>query len=291
MIIKKSRGEYIFSILNYFFLICAGLVTFIPFLNVLAKSLSSEAAVISGKVSIFPVDLQIGTYKYVMANLQFLNSMKVSVFVTVTGTILCMIMTVIAAYPLSKPHLKGRKVILLLFVFTMLFNGGIVPNYLLIKNLGLMNQLGALILPNLISVFNMLIIKNYFEEIPESVEEAGRIDGASNIRILFSIIIPMSTPVLATIALFYAVSFWNSFFDAMIYISVPGKKPLQQYLMEMFSSSQKPLTDVNVDTAMNRSSSSVKAATVMASTIPILFVYPFLQKYFVKGIVIGSVKG
>ena len=291
MVIRKRQGGYIFSIFNYIFLVCAGLITFIPFLNVFAKSLSSEAAVISGEVSIFPVEPQIGTYKYVMVNFQFLNSMKVSVFITVAGTIFCMMMTVIATYPLSKPHLKGRKVILMLFVFTMLFNGGIVPNFLLIKKLGLMNQLGALILPNLINVFNMLIIKNYFEEIPESVEEASKIDGASNIRILFSIIIPMSTPVLATIALFYAVNFWNSFFDSMIYINVPNKKPLQQYLVEMISRSQKPLTDVNVDAAMNRSPDSVKAATIMASTIPILFVYPFLQKYFVKGIIIGSVKG
>ena len=154
-----------------------------------------------------------------------------------------------------------------------------------------MNKLGALILPNLISVYNMLIVKNYFEGIPESIEEAVRIDGASNIRMLFSIIVPMSTPVLATIALFYAVFFWNSFFDAMIYISSPGKKPLQQYLVEMISSAKKPLTEVNVDAAMNRSPDSVKAATIMASTIPILFVYPFLQNYFVKGIIIGSVKG
>ncbi|MGO4500169.1 carbohydrate ABC transporter permease [Paenibacillus sp. 2RAB27] len=292
--IKASTGERIFYISNYLFFILLGMATLFPFLNVLAKSFSSEAAVISGLVTIFPVDFQIGTYELVLGNSQFMNSFRITIFITVTYTALSLIMTTMAAYPLSKPGLKGRKAILLLYVFTMLFHGGLIPNYLLMQNLGLINSLWSLILPGMIQVFYMLLIKNYFEGLPDSLEESAKLDGASNMRILWSIVLPLSMPVLATVALFYAVLIWNSYFNAMVYISRPDLKPMQLYLKELIAATndvlgQSGMIDISKD--LNRSPEAVQAASIITATVPILCVYPFLQKYFVKGVLVGSVKG
>ena len=292
MHVRKSTGEIIFIVLNYILLTLIGLLTVFPFLNILAKSLSSEAAVVSGMVTVYPVDLQFGTYKYVIFESMFASSLKVSIFVTVTGTFLSMLLTAVTAYPLSKQELKGRKLLLIIFVFVMLFNGGMIPNYLLIKNLNLMNKVWSLVLPNLIIIFNMLVIKSYFETIPDSLHEAATIDGASNVKILFLIILPISLPVLATVSLFYAVSYWNNYFAAMLYISKPDLKPLQLYLYELISQSQsieERVTDMTDLT--NLTTEAVRTATIIVSTVPILVVYPFLQRYFVKGMIIGSVKG
>ena len=291
---RMSLADQLFVFFNYTFFILTGAVTIFPFLNLIAKSLSSEAAVISGMVHIIPVDLQFGTYEYVIGDSMFRNAFKNSVIVTAAGTALSLIMTSMAAYPLSKLRLRGRKFFVLVYIFTMLFSGGLIPTYLLIRSLGLINTLPVLFLPSMISVFNMLVIKNYFEGIPDALEESAKMDGASNIRILFQIYLPLSLPVLATIALFYAVGFWNDFFAAMIYINSPELKPLQLYLKELLASAndvfmQLEMTDVN--RAMNASPQAIQAASIMLATVPILLVYPFLQKYFVKGVLLGSVKG
>ena len=291
--IKMSLGEKIFIVFNYLLFTLIGIITLFPFLNIIAKSFSSEAAVISGKVSIIPVEFQLGTYKYVLANKQFINSFKVSVFVTVVGTFLSLVMTVIAAYPLSKPRLRGRKVFTLIYIFTMLFSGGLVPTYILMSNLRLVNKLPILILPSLISVYNMLIIKSYFESIPDSLEESAKLDGASNTTILFKIILPLSLPVFATIALFYAVGYWNNYFTAMVYITNPSLKPMQLYLKEMLYAASDvflQLNNKNIDATMNSTPEAIQAASIITATVPIVIVYPFLQKYFVKGVLIGSVK-
>jgi len=289
--IKDSTGERIFNVINHMLLILLAIITLFPFLHVLAQSLSSETAVISGRVGILPIDVQFGTYQFVLGSSQFISSFKVSVFITIVGTVLAMFVTTFAAYPLSKPNLPGRKVLLILFIFAMLFHGGIIPNYLLMRQLNLLDKVWVLILPSLINVFNLLIIKNFLESTPESLEEAARIDGASTFGILFKIIVPICTPVLATVGLFYAVAYWNDFFRAMIYISRPDLKPLQLYLYEIVTQTQRPMLDVPVDSAMNLTPAAVRSATIMAATLPILLVYPFLQKFFVKGIIIGSVKG
>lgn len=291
--IKMSLGEKIFTVFNYLLFTLIGIITLFPFLNIIAKSFSSEAAVISGKVSIIPVEFQLGTYKYVLANKQFINSFKISVFVTVVGTLLSLVMTVVAAYPLSKPRLRGRKVFTLIYIFTMLFSGGLVPTYILMSNLRLVNKLPILILPSLISVYNMLIIKSYFESIPDSLEESAKLDGASNTTILFKIILPLSLPVFATIALFYAVGYWNNYFTAMIYITNPSLKPMQLYLKEMLYAASDvflQLNNKNIDATMNSTPEAIQAASIITATVPIIIVYPFLQKYFVKGVLIGSVK-
>jgi putative aldouronate transport system permease protein len=269
-----------------------GLATLLPLANVLSKALSEETAVVSGKVGVFPVGFQLETMRYVISSGQFIHSIGISTLVVVIGTFLAIALTAITAYPLSKRHLPGISFIMLLFVFTMLFNGGIIPNYLLMKELHLINSLWSLILPALISVFNMLVIKSYFESLPEALEESAKMDGARNITILFRIVLPLSGPVLATIALFYAVYFWNDYFHPMLYINDPGLKPLQLYLRDIvMDADSSSAMNKSVDDMMNISSEGVRSATVIASIIPMLLVYPYLQKHFVKGVLIGSVKG
>lgn len=289
---SRSVSDTLLDWFVYTFLIGSAIICLLPFLNVLSKSLSSNWAIISGKVSLIPVGLTLENMYFVITDSYFLNALGISVFVTVTGTLGAVFFTAIAAYPLSKKHLPGIKIILLAYVFTMLFSGGLIPNYLLIKNLGMMNNLSALILPGLINVFNMLLMKNYYENLPESLEEAAKLEGASNLKIVLKIIIPLSAPVFATISLFYAVSFWSDWFHPMIYISDPGLKPLQLYLRDIVleASDQNMLTG-NIDALLNISSEGIRNATIIVSTIPILLVYPMLQRYFIKGILIGSVKG
>lgn len=293
--IQSSLGEKLFAFINYTFFILLGIATVFPFLNLIAKSLSSEAAVISGKVSIIPIDFQTGTYKFVLANKQFVNSFLITIIVTVFGTLAGIIMTVITAYPISKTRLRGRKIYILIIIFTMLFSGGLIPTYLVMQKIKLVNNILVLILPAMINVFNILIMKNYFESLPESIEESAKIDGASDFIILCKIMLPLSLPVLATITLFFAVAHWNSYFSAMVYITNPSLKPLQLYLKELVSSTMDVLKQAgynpDVESAFNVTPEAVQAASIIVATLPIICVYPFLQKYFVKGVLIGSVKG
>ncbi|MGI6636124.1 MAG: carbohydrate ABC transporter permease [Christensenellales bacterium] len=292
---RKTLGEVIFINFCTFCMIIFAIITLLPCMNVLAKSVSSEGAVMTGSVKFLPVGFQLGTYRYVLDTVEFVNGLKVSVIVTIVGTICAMFLTTTVAYPLSKPTMVGRKFFMLLFVFVMLFSGGMIPNYMLYRSLGLTNTILALILPGMCSVFNILLVKTFYEQLPESVEESARIDGASNFRTLFSVVIPMSMPVIATVSLYYSVSYWNSYFAGILYITRPALKPLQQYLYELVQASQVS-PDANTITTdmtqyMNTSPESVRAATIFLATAPILMVYPFLQRYFVKGINIGSVKG
>lgn len=289
--IPSSLGEKVFTVLNHLFFILLGLSTIFPFINLIAKSLSSEAAVVSGMVNLIPIDFQIGTYTYVASNSLFLSAFMISVTVTVVGSLISLSMTTLAAYPLSKPRLRGRKFFILLFLFTMLFSGGLIPTYLLMHKLHLIDKLPVLFLPFMINVYNMLIVKNYFESLPDSLEESAKMDGASNMTILFRIVLPLSMPVLATIALFYAVTYWNDYFTSLIYINSADLKPLQLYLKELFVSSTDTFMRTNVDASLNVSPQSIQAASIILATLPIICVYPFLQKYFVKGVLVGSVKG
>ena len=291
---RTSLPDKLFVFFNYTFFILIGIATIFPFLNIIAKSLSSEAAVISGMVTIFPVDFQIGTYEYVISDKMFQTAFRNSVLITIMGTFLGLLMTTLVAYPLSKPRLRFRKFFILMFLFTWLFSGGLIPTYLLMRELGLINTMAILFVPSAVNVYNMLIIKSYFEGIPDEIEESAKMDGAGNIRVLFQIFLPVSLPVLATIALFFAVGFWNDFFAAMIYINSPALKPLQLYLKELLASANDvflQLDMIDVNRAMNASPESIQAASIMVATVPILLVYPFLQKYFVKGVMLGSVKG
>ncbi|MBB6734798.1 carbohydrate ABC transporter permease [Cohnella zeiphila] len=291
---SRSRpfSEVVYVSIVYAVLTGAGILCLFPFLNVLAKSLSANWAIVSGKVGLWPIDLNLKNIGFVIGDDMFQRGFLISVSLTVVGTLASVVMTAVSAYPLSKKHLPGIKFVLLLYIFTMLFNGGLVPNYLLIKNLGLMNNLLSLVLPALISVFNLLLMKNYYESLPESLEESAKLDGASNLRIVLRLIIPLSAPVFATISLFYAVSFWSDWFHPMLYLNDPALKPLQLYMRDVvLQASDENLLNQDNDLLLNASPEGIRNATIIVSTIPILLVYPFLQKYFIKGILIGSVKG
>ena len=276
--IPPSRGERVFEGINLFILIILGALMLFPFLNLLAKSFSSTTAITTGQVLFLPVDFQLGTYKYVMNESQFWDSLKVSLIITIGGTAGSMLVSCLTAYPLSKTWLYGRKPLILFFVFTMLFSGGMVPAYLLMRTLNLINTIWVLFIPFLLSVYNMILLKNFFEEIPQEVEESAQLDGASNVRILVSIVLPMSLPAMATIGLFYAVGYWDNYMNGLLYITTPSLRPLQTYLYQVVTEA------INVDEALSMDAQE-------NACIPIMCVYPFLQKYFVKGMRVGSVKG
>lgn len=296
--IRQSRGERIFEIVVLSILILLSFAMLFPFINLLAKSLSGEYPVLRGEVFLWPKEFQIGTYQYVMRQNLFFSSLRNTLIITLAGTFGAMLVSCMTAYPLAKTYLVGRKWIILYFVFTMLFSGGMVPGYLLMRTLGLINTLYVLFVPSLLSVYNMILLKNFFEEIPASVEESAQLDGAKNMTILFRIVLPMSLPAIATIGLFYAVAFWNNYMTGIMYITRPNLKPLQQYLYEVITEVQnaemaESMGTLDADTSVRASlnTESIRAATIMLSTLPIMCVYPFLQKYFVSGLRVGSVKG
>lgn len=291
---QSKINDKIFNIFNGLIMIVLVLTTLLPFMHVISKAISGESEIIAGKVLFLPRGIQFGALTYIIKDKMFQNSFKISAIITVIGAFVGLLATTITAYPLSKQYLKWRKTFLLYFVFTMLFSGGLVPSFLLIKNLNGIDHLWSLIIPGALNVFYMLLMKNFFEAVPDSMEESARIDGANSPVILFKIYLPISTPALATIGLFYAVEIWNAYFNALIYINKADKFPLQLYLRSVIH--EAALSDTNrsqktIDELMNVSPESIRAATVVASTVPIILVYPFIQKYFVKGITIGSVKG
>ncbi|GGD82932.1 carbohydrate ABC transporter permease [Paenibacillus nasutitermitis] len=285
----KTRGEAIFEIVNYFLLSIVIVACLLPLLNIAAKSFSSEAYVLAGEIFIWPKGFSVQAYEIVLGSRRFWTSFGNTVFITVVGTALNTTLTIFAGYALSRKRLRGQSVIMFLFIFSMLFSGGIIPTYLIMKEVGLLNSLWALIIPGLVAPFNMIIMRLYFYNIPDSMEESAKIDGASHFRILFAIMIPLAMPSIATISLFYAVEYWNNYFDALIYLNKHSLFPLQVYLREIILNASS--ADVNnIDLMLNTAQESVRGATVVAATLPILVVYPFLQKHFVKGAMLGAVK-
>ncbi|HOQ62989.1 MAG TPA: carbohydrate ABC transporter permease [Clostridia bacterium] len=288
-----SPGERALGAVNVFLLTIIGLMMVLPFLNTVAKSFSSNNAITTGKVIFTPVDFQLGTYKYVTGQSQFWDSLRVSVLITLLGTAGAMTISCLTAYPLSKTWLYGRKPVILFFVFTMLFSGGMVPNYLLMRSLGLINTLWVLFVPGMLSVYNVILLKNFFEDIPEAIEESAQLDGAGNIRTLISIVLPMSLPALATIGLFYAVGYWDNYMTGLLYITKPDMRPLQTYLYVIVTEAVNVDETLSMDALENiaLNTEAIRAATIVLACVPIMCVYPFLQKYFVKGMRVGSVKG
>ena len=290
---KKSKGDRALVLACYLILILVAVVIILPILNLIAVSVSDEAPVISGKVKFWPIGFQLEAYRYVIGSKQFFSSLSVSLFVTLVGSTLAVICSVLVAYPLSKQNIPGRKALLLIFLFTMMFNGGIIPSYLLIMQLNMINSVWSLILPQLVNVYNLLIVKNYMEALPESLMEAAKIDGASQMRILRSVVLPMAKPVLATVFMFFVVTYWNSYFDAKMYITERDLMPIQQYLQTVIFEAQSPAGDYALSSteSMNTASKSIINATVVCAMIPMMILYPALQKFFAKGATVGAVKG
>ncbi|GGD94988.1 carbohydrate ABC transporter permease [Paenibacillus nasutitermitis] len=286
----RTRSEKLFQYVNAALLTLLSLSVILPFFHIMAKSLSSEAFVLSKEIVFWPKGFNFSSYEYVLQNKQFYHSLTNSIFLAVAGTLISMIITVLAAYPLSRKHLPLSRMFMLLIIITMFFSGGIIPTYLIVKETGLLNSIWSLILPVALSPFNLILIRNFFQAVPDSLEESARIDGASNIRVLISIYLPLSVPSIATISMFYAVGYWNSFFQAMMYITERRWMPLQMYLLQLVTDDR--TADLNIgDVFQDITPETIRAAAILCAVVPILCVYPFIQKYFVQGIMLGAEKG
>ncbi len=286
---KKNIYDYIII----FILVLISLVMLYPFWHEMMYSFSDPVDAATGGMFLLPRGFNLKSYWSVLRNKSVWTGFRVSVIVTLTGTVAGVMLSAMLAYPLSKKRMPGRNVLISLIFFTMLFGGGMIPNYLLAKKLKLIDSYGALILPGLLSAWNIFIMKNAFAGIPASLEESARIDGANDLTIFFHIVLPLSKAVLATIALFTAVGYWNDYFSTILYIVSKDRWSLQAVLREILSNAQSAMSASGISVRAEEaiSSETVKAATVMVATVPILLVYPFVQKYFIKGVMIGSVKG
>ncbi|MFX3636706.1 MAG: carbohydrate ABC transporter permease [Candidatus Pristimantibacillus sp.] len=287
----KSKSTRIGDWIIVLFCILCVLVCLLPLLNILARSLSSADALVRNEVLLLPVGLNFDAYSIVLGDSKYTWSLLWTVILTVVSTLWCMFMTIMCAYPLTYDNLKGKKIIIAIIVFTMYFSAGTIPTYLLLKELHLLNNPLVLILPGSISVFNVIIMRSFFFGIPESLRESAELDGAGPLRVLINIYLPLSTPVLATLALFYAVGRWNGFSDALMFMSDRNYFPIQLLLYNILNS----ISSVEVATQEGFSSpglsETIKSATVMFATVPILLIYPWLQRYFISGVTIGAVKG
>ncbi len=286
----KKKKVTIGMVINYTLMTLLAFICLYPFLNVLAYSVSGYNAVLSGSVTFYPIDFTLEAYKEILGRTTIWTSMKTTIEITLLGTALSLVLTAFAAYGLSLQDLPGRKLFTGLILFTMYFGGGMIPTFLIVKGVGLYDTLGALFIPQSVSVFNFIVMRTFFRELPESLQDAARIDGASYMQVLIKIVLPLSLPIIATMGLFYAVGYWNSYFEALIYIQDVNKYTLQLRLRSLLFGSE--LTS-NADDAGGVAvlTQSLKMAIVAVSTIPILIVYPWLQKYFVKGVMLGSIKG
>lgn len=287
----KSRkiGGKVFDVFNYVLLALVAFVTLYPFLYVIFASLSDPVQLMGNSAPLWkPLGFSLAAYKKVFSNSSIYIGYANTIFYVVVGTTVNIIMTCIAAYVLSRKQFMLRRFFTLMFIFTMYFNGGLIPNYLLIKGLHLIDNRLALILPGAISTFNLMIMITGFEGIPKSLEESARIDGAGDWTILFRIIMPLAKPTIMVILLYYAVGHWNAWFNAMIYIRDASKRPLQLFLRDILTRNQ--MGAMTGQTDIEDVGQTIKYATILVSTAPILCIYPFIQKYFVQGVMIGAVK-
>lgn len=291
MIEDRSLGSRLFHGANIAALLAIAAVMALPFIHVVGSSFASGAEIAARKFLLVPTHFTFDAYRYIFSTDTILSSMLISVVVTVGGTLWSMLISVMTAYGLSRKDLAGRRQIMFLFVFTMLFNGGMIPTFLVVKETGLLDSLLSLIVPATISVFNMIILRTFFQGLPEGLEESAKIDGCHDFGILFRIVIPCSMPAIATISLFYAVTYWNTYMHAILYISDASKWPVQVLLRQIVVLA----SGLNYDTAVYQDTpppaQSVKMAVIVVATLPVLLVYPFLQKHFTKGALIGSIKG
>ena len=291
----RSSGDKMFDAVNMTLLGIVSIIVLYPLVFVLSASISDPAAVLGGDMWLLPKGITFEGYAKVFDNSDLLNSYGNTIFYTTLGTAINLVMTVMAAYPLSKRDFRGRNVLMGVMVFTMFFSGGLVPTYLLVKQLGMTNTFWALVIPNAVSVYNIIIMRTFFQSsIPGEIQEAAAIDGCSELRILRSVVLPLSMPILAVMVLFYSVGHWNAYFNALIYLTDRADYPLQLILREILIQGQMEEM-VNVGDSSHAKTlldqEAIKYAVVVVANLPILMLYPFLQKYFVKGVMIGALKG
>jgi len=290
---NKSWSRRVFLVGNFCFLGFISLLCLMPIIHILSMSLSSGSAASAGKVILWPVEFTTAAYENVFGKPEYLRAFAISIQRVVLGTTLSMLLTIITAYPLSKDSqaLRFRTGYAWIFVFTILFNGGLIPMYLTVKALGLIDSIWALVLPGAIQVFNIILLLNFYRNLPKELEEASRIDGAGHFKTLWKIYVPLSLPALATTGLFTIVSHWNSWFDGMIYMNHPENYPLQTFLQTVIINMDfRFIKAENAELMLKLSDRTSRAAQIFVAAFPILIVYPFLQRFFIKGIVMGSVK-
>jgi putative aldouronate transport system permease protein len=290
--VGRNLGSRLFDMANYTFLMLLGLLTVVPFLYMVLGSFAAPEEYAKQGIVLIPTQFSLSAYSYIFSTDTIMRSLLNTVIITIAGTFINIVFTSLMAYPLSRKELLGRRPVMLLIIFSMLFSGGMIPTFLIVKALGLTNTLWSLLLPGAISAFNLIILKNFFQQMPEGLEESAKIDGCNDMMILFRIILPLSMPAIATFSLFYAVGHWNSFFSAILYINDTTKWPIQVLLRQVVIMSEGGIGDSSqVNEAIALPPQSLKMAVITVSTLPILIVYPFLQKHFAKGVLLGSVKG
>ncbi len=293
--IRESGGDRAFNVANCVLLTIALILVLYPLVYVVSASFSSSYAVLSGKVWLWPVEPSLDGYKAVFKNKNILTGFRNTFFYTIAGTFVNVVMSILAAYPLSRKDFRGRNKFMLLFVFTMMFNGGLIPTYFVVKDLHMIDTVWAMLIPTALSVWNVIIMRTYFQTtIPGELLEASQIDGCNDFRFLLKIVVPLSGPIIAVIALFYAVGHWNQYFNAMIYLKDPQLYPLQLILRDILVQNEvriDMLGDVKSAAARQGLRELLKYSLIVISSVPLMLVYPFVQKFFVKGVMIGSIKG
>ncbi|MNI08043.1 Inner membrane ABC transporter permease protein YcjP [compost metagenome] len=287
----RSVNQKISSILIYSILILVAVGTLFPFLYVIGVSLTTQSEVLRRGIVLIPEEITFAAYQTVFRSFGIEQAYQITLFRTIVGTFLNLLFTILPAYVLSKRAIPGRSGLLMFIIFTMLFSGGLIPTYIVIKSLGLINSVWSLIFPGLISVFNLVVMKGFFEQLPAEIEESAKVDGAGELITLWRIILPLALPSIATIGLFYAVGHWNSYFDAIMYINNSDLMPLQVVLRNILLNAQFQAIDSGISQDQYVSTVAVQMAAVIISTLPILCVYPFIQKHFTKGVLMGAVKG
>jgi putative aldouronate transport system permease protein len=287
---RDSAGVKVFRVVNVVLLTAFALICLVPFLHVIGSSFANPGELATRPFVIIPREFSINAYQYVLSTPTIFRAMGVSAFVTVVGTFLSLLVTALMAYALSKRYLRGRRVINFLVVFTMLFSGGMIPTFVIVSELGLLNTVWSLILPVMVNAFNLIIMRSFFQGIPDSLEEAARIDGCSELGVFWRIVLPLSMASIATIGLFYAVAYWNTYMHAVLYINNSDLWPIQVLLRQIVIVASGMNADVSAVDVVPPAQ-SVKMAVIALATLPMLIVYPFIQRFFVKGALIGSVKG
>ena len=290
--IRPTRGYRVFQAVNAVLLTGVVIVTLYPFVNIVARSFSDQAYLIAGKVNLVPRGFNLTAYRLIMSDSLFWTNYRNTIVYTVVATAIAIVLTTCYAYVLSKPQLRGRGALVGIAVFTMFFSGGIIPNYVLVTSLGMRNTLWAVVLPNAVSVFNLLVMKAFFESLPVELEEAAAVDGLNTYGILWRIVLPLSKAIIATMVLFYAVSFWNSWFSAFLYMDRQELLPVTVYLRNLIAGATGAQDAGGVaDSDAVQAAATIQAVTIVLTTLPILAIYPFVQRYFVSGVMLGAVKG
>lgn len=288
--VRESTGYLIFKVVNTVIMILVCIVTLYPFLYLVAQSFSSEQAIIMGKVSLFPVGFNVATYKSVLEKGDFLLSYKNTIVYVIVGTLSAMVFSCCMAYPLSKKDLKGSKFLMKFIIFTMYFGGGLIPTYILMRRLNLVNTIRGFVIPSMLSTYYIILMRSFFQNIPKDLEEAAEIDGLSPIGILIRIVLPLSMPIIATMILFNAVGYWNNWYNSFLYLDKKDMWPVAYYLRTIITGASTSADPGEASAEKMQIASNIRSCSMVLMTLPIICIYPFVQKYYVQGMMLGGVK-